>query len=184
MTEIDLSTTETTLLYEPIPPTEVYAELGRLAQLTQEWGRRGAAAALGISALTGCTATGSQTTGQMIPNKAEKVIAIDHRANTMTTGSCTQESQKINGETRYYPRCNPTIGHLKEQTAKQVRAAGGGTHSYSGGETANCSHPSNDFIDSLSLGDVFKMTEKKTQKLTDRGGRTGDPITICTWDKQ
>jgi len=171
-------------VYEVVPECSLYAEIGRIAQLAQEWSHRTTAVVLGLSALTGCTATGSQTTGPLIPAKPEKVIAINHGANTMTTGGCTQESQRINGETRHYPRCNPTVGHLKEQTVAQVKAAGGATHSYTGAEKANCNHPSNAFIDSLSLGDVFKKSQKTTQKLTDRGGRTGAPVTICTWSKQ
>ena len=183
MTELD-TPIDMLPAYEVVPECALHAEIGRIAQLTQEWNRRTAAVVLGLSALTGCTATGSQTTSPLMPAKPEKVIAINHTANTMTTAGCTQESQRINNETRHYSRCNPTVGHLKEQTVSQVKAAGGGTRNYTGAEKANCDHPSNAFIDSLSLGDVFKKSQKTTQKLTDRGGRTGAPVTICTWSKQ
>lgn len=184
MTELNLYIADTVPAYEEMPPLDTYAELGRVAQLTQEWGRRGAAVALGISALTSCTATGSQTTGPLMPAKPEKVISIDRKAHTMTTGFCTQEKQELPTGTRYYPKCNPTVSHLKEQTIKQVIAADGDTHRYTGAAKANCDHPSNAFINSLSLGDVFKKTQKTTQKLTDRGARTGDPITTCSWATQ
>lgn len=173
-------------VYDTLP--DIYEELSRFGQLTQEYGRRAAALVLAGGAALGLTACepGSNQTIEIGRATPEKVLSKNGAS--ITTGLCIERIQTIHiGNEKKEQRghnCTPQPDQLKNQTVEQVRKAseGNGHKFNSVAAKQSCENPGTVFVNSLSVGDVISKQKKNYREYGEDNKLVVDR-TYCDWQK-